>query len=145
MFRPALALILMAATVASAEVPDDWKKISGLLKDFDYEVEKRDDWVQATHDEYLNMFIKGYKKGVLLQAYFETSDMDVSERTIRKLNNKLSRNATVARFYIDSDGDLMCEAWYPGKWDEDRFEIFLEAWHDDTEGQYSPIIPVLGD
>ncbi len=139
MFRSALAFILMAATVASAEVPDDWKKISGLLKDFDYEVEKKDDWVQATHDEYPNMFIKGYKKGVLLQAYFETSDMDVSERTIRKLNNKLNLNATVARFYIDSDGDLMCETWHPGKWDEDRFDIFLEAWHDDTKGQYSTI------
>ena len=50
----------------------------------------------------------------------------------------------MARFYIDSDGDLMCEIWYPGKWDEDRFEIFLEAWHDDTKGQYSTISVLTG-
>jgi hypothetical protein len=132
MLRSALALLLLAATVASAEVPDDWKKIRSVLREFDYEVEKKDDWLQATHDDYLNMFAKGYKDGILLQAYFKTSDMDVSERDIRKLNNKLSLNATTARFYIDGDGDLMCETWYPGKWDKELFKIFLEAWHDDT-------------
>ncbi len=94
MLRTALALLLLAATVASAEVPDDWKKIRSVLRDFDYEVEKQDDWVTATHDDYLNMFVKGYKSGILLQAYFKTSEMDVSENDIRKLNNKLSLNAT---------------------------------------------------
>ena len=124
MHRSALALSLIAATMSSAEVPDDWKKIRGLLKDFDYEVEKMDDWVQATHDDYLNIFVKGYKDGILLQAYFTTSDMDVSERSIRKLNNKLSLNATASRFYIDSDGDLMCEAWFPGDMGRRSFRNF---------------------
>ena len=87
MLRSALALLLLAVTVASAEVPDDWKKIRSLLRDFDYEVEKKDDWVQATHEDShpLNMFIKGYKKGVLVQAYFTTSDEDVSERYCQML------------------------------------------------------------
>ena len=145
MLRTALALVLMAATLASAELPDDWKKVRGLLRDFDYEVDKKDDFLTATHDDYLNMFVKGYKKGILLQAYFTTSEMDVSERAIRKLNNKLSYNATAARFYIDGDGDLMCEAWFPGKWDDDRFELFLDAWNDDTAGQMSLITDALND
>ncbi len=70
MFRSALALILMAATMASAEVPDDWKKIRSLLKDYDYEVEKKDDWVTATHEKYMNMYVKGYKDGILSAGLF---------------------------------------------------------------------------
>ena len=143
MYRSALAMILLAVTLSSAELPDDWKKISNLLKDFEYEVENKENSIKATHHDFLTIYVKGYKKGLLLQGYF--SDPDVSERALRRLNNKLSVKATATRFYIDSDGDLMCEAWFPGDWDEDRFEIFLEAWHKDTDGQYDEIRDTIYD
>jgi hypothetical protein len=133
MLRSALALLLLAVTVASAEVPDDWKKIRSLLKDFDYEVEKQDERLVANHDDHLTLVIVSLGKGVLIRSWFITSDMDVSERDLRKLNNKLNLKATAARYYVDDDGDLMCEAWLAGKWDEDTFEVFLEAWQGDTD------------
>ena len=63
--------------------------------------------------------------------------MDVSERDIRRLNNNLSIKAVVSRFYVDNDGDLMCEAWFPGKFSATHFGVFLRAWNRDTEGVHA--------
>jgi hypothetical protein len=41
-------------------------------------------------------------------------------------------NATVSRTYVDKDGDLALEAWFPGTYDKARFSLFLEEWHRDT-------------
>ena len=87
------------------------------------------------------MILKGYKGGVLLQTYFETSDWDIKDKDLVEMVNRLNAAATVARFYIDGDEDTMVEAWFPGDYDRKRFSTFLEAWHGDTSGQY----PLVGE
>jgi S1-C subfamily serine protease len=145
MYYIVMVALTLASSVASAKVPTDHEKIGTFFRQYNYEVSREEQWLKASHDTYLNLLLKDYKKGVLLQAYFRTSEMDVGEREIRQLNNRLSLKATTARFYLDGDGDLMCEAWYPGRFDRRRFRSFLDAWHDDTKGQFEMISQVLSD
>jgi len=120
---------------------DDAGKVVKHLKKLDYDVEKKDESLSAEHDSELNVTVREYKDGLLVRAWLETSDE--STRTLRKLCNKLNYNATVARMYIDDEDDLIFEAWYPGEYDKDQFDIFMEAWQSDTSGQYSRITDAL--
>lgn len=136
----ALVALVVAAVPASAQF-DDASKVSKHLKKLDYDVEKGDESLTAEHESELNVSVREYKDGLLIRSYIGTSEE--SERTLRKLCNKLNYKATTARMYIDNDGDLIFEAWYPGNYDKDRFDIFMEAWQNDTSGQYSTIKDAL--
>jgi hypothetical protein len=133
----------MAVAISSAvfaEPPKDEKKFRNHLEDEDYDVEKSDDNLTATHDDdYLNIILKAYKGGVLVQTYIATNEMRPWH--VIEMVNTLNTNATVARFYIDSDQDTMIESWYPGKYNKDQFDDFLDAWHSDTRGQ----LPLIRD
>ena len=136
----ALVFLVVGMVPAFAQF-DDAGKVSKHLKKLDYEVEKGDESVSATHESELNLSVREYKDGLLIRAWLETSDESV--KTLRKLCNTLNYNATVARMYIDDEDDLIFEAWYPGEYDKDKFDTFMEAWQNDTSGQYSRIKDAL--
>jgi len=137
----ALVVLAVGAVLAFAQF-DDAGNVAKHLKKLDYQVEKADEKLFATHDIELDLSVAEYRDGYLIRTWCETSDE--SERTLRKLCNKLNHEATVARFYVDNEGDLIFEAWYPGEYDRDQFDIFMEAWQNDTSGQYSTIVDALG-
>lgn len=137
-----LVLLALAAQPAAAQF-DKAKDVKKYLeKKHDYKVEREDSYLSAKHTDWLNMTLREWKGGILLRAYIETSNYDPDD--LKTLCNKLNYNATAARMYIDNENDLIFEAWFPGKYDEDRFAALIEAWHKDTIGQASTIKAELG-
>lgn len=137
----AALLALFVVTSAQAAPPKDAKDFMKHLKKEGYTCEKGDNFVTANHDVQLNLVMKAYNGGVLVQTYAGSNVKDRDE--IVDTVNALNRNATVTRFYIDGDGDTMIEAWYPGEYDKKHFEAFLEAWQGDTKGQGAVILTLV--
>ncbi|HJP34304.1 MAG TPA: hypothetical protein QGF95_27470 [Candidatus Latescibacteria bacterium] len=77
----------------------------------------------------------------MVQTFAKSSDK--KRKDIIDTVNSLNAAATVARFYIDDDGDTMMEAWFPGKYDKKLFGNFLEAWQGDTKGQATAILTLV--
>ena len=144
MFTRILSVALLGLLIASSALaapPKDAKNFMKHLKKQGYECEKGDNFITANHDVQLNIVLKGYSGGVLVQTYAGSNVKDRDD-IIDTVNN-LNSNATVTRFYIDGDGDTMIEAWYPGEYDKDQFEAFLEAWKGDTKGQGAVILSLV--
>ncbi|MFC1525970.1 hypothetical protein ACFL6X_04065 [Candidatus Latescibacterota bacterium] len=137
-----LFAVALVAQPAAAQFDKAKDVAKHLEKKHDYKVEKTDDGLQAKHVDWLNIKITEYKGGLLFWAYLETSQHDRGD--LLELANVLSLNATASRAYVDDEDDLIFEAWFPGKYDDDRFETLLEAWHNDTIGQGSRIQKALG-
>jgi len=132
-----LVLLALAVQPASAQFDKAKDVKKHLEKKHDYRVSKEDNYLSAKHDKWLNMTLREYKGGILMRAYLETSQYDRDD--LEALCNKLNYSATAARMYIDNEDDLIFECWFPGKYDKDRFEALLEAWHNDTIGQAATI------
>lgn len=134
---------LLAAVAAHAQPPEDADGFVAHLEFGAYTVEVGEQAITARHETYLNMVLKAFKGGVLLQTYVETSQRKKDD--VLEVINKLNTNSIAARYYADDEGDTMVEAWYPGGYERQRFSAFLEAWHTDTKGQYSTIAELVDD
>ena len=132
---------LFAASVALAQPPEDAAAFATHLEFSNYTVETGETSLTATHETNLNMILKAYKGGVLLQTWVETSEK--KKKDVTEVINKLNTNAIAARYYLDGEGDTMIEAWFPGGYDKKRFGTFLEAWHADTMGQSATLAELL--
>lgn len=128
----ALVFLAISAQPAAAQFKKA-KDVRNHLKKHDYRVTKEDEYLRAKHDDWLNMTVRGYKGGLLLRAWLETSRQDTDD--LETLANVLNYKATATRIYIDDENDLIYETWFPGEYDKGRFEALLDAWHEDTIGQ----------
>jgi hypothetical protein len=84
------------------------------------------------------MVFRPYKGGLLFTAYLTGSDYAKKGRNqaeYLKIVNALNQAASVARFYVDDDQDLVMEAMWPGDYDRSRFGVFMDLWETDTMAQ----------
>ena len=134
--RLATILVLLASLLpasASAQLSEAAADIRTHLEFLGYEVTVEEDNVAATHESKLDIYLRDYQGGMLMQSYvLVVSNKDEALPTANLLNT----GAAATRFYIDSDGDLAVEAWMPGGYEKARFAAFLEAWDADTLGQF---------
>lgn len=123
---------LVAGTVQAA-LPQKADELKSHLEFLGYEITISDEVMRATHPTNLNVVLKGFRGGILVQSYLTASDYAKEHPTeLMRFANTLNENATVARMYVDKDGDLALEAWFPGQYEKARFSLFLEEWHKDT-------------
>lgn len=123
----------LVATEAQAQIPGGADEISTHLEFLGYEVNQGDANLTATNNAKLDVLLQGYQGGVLMQSFLSSKGR---KEDLLPMANLLNTGAAVTRFYVDSDGDLVIEAWTPGDYDKERFAIFLDAWEADTVGQF---------
>jgi hypothetical protein len=92
-----------------------------------YTIEPGEDFWRATHDKYWNLTFNGYGGGVLFRAFLRPKQ-GVDEGQMLRLANDLNKEAALTRFYVDNDGDLSFEGYYPGQYEKARFVAWLDAW-----------------
>ena len=46
--------------------------------------------------------------------------------------NALGKQLTVMQVYWSDDGNLFAMAWMPGRYEKERFALFMEAWDHDA-------------
>ncbi|MBL7032506.1 MAG: hypothetical protein ISR91_00010 [Candidatus Delongbacteria bacterium] len=130
--RFALILIMtLSAVIVNAGLPDKADDVTTHLEFMGYTVENNDDdYLKARHDSHLNMILKKFRGGILLKAYMTGSSYAVTHYDdFCELVNELNLNASAARYYIDSDIDLVVEGYYPGVYDRTSFGIYMEAFN----------------
>ena len=114
------------------------EQASNHLQFLGYEITDSGESKLARHSEKWNMVFKSYKGGLLFTAYLTGSDYAKNRRNeteYLKLINALNHAASVARFYIDDDQDLVMEAVWPADYDRSQFGAFMDLWDHDTRAQ----------
>ena len=127
--------LCLLATPALAEGPAHAREIIRQLQSLGYQAElEGGDQIRATHGDRLNLQLKDFRGGILVASYFgHKPDAGKHRSGFLEVVNRLNRGAVAARFYIDEDGDLAIEGWYPGEYEPERFAVFLRAFDDERD------------
>jgi len=137
-----LALLVSPALAGPFAGSDAYKEHFEFLG---YSVQDGETSLIAKHDTYYNVSVKPYKGGMLVVTFFGTTDKAKNDRVgFFQFLNGMNAEAVAARYYEDSDGDVIVEGWYPGDYDRTRFGVFLENFNgitdqlggSDVAGQY---------
>ena len=95
-----------------------------------YDVSDNDERLRVTHAQNLNFSLKKFRGGVLITTFFGGSEYGKNNRgSFLALVNKLNQGAVVARYYVDSDGDMVIEGYCPGEYNKKTFSAFLDAFN----------------
>lgn len=122
---------------ATADLPDKTDRVVNVLEDFGYEVSVGEDYIEATHEDHLDLTVEAFYDGMLFTSYFITGDYGHSNMAAYlELMNELNQNAVATRYYIDFEGDFLIEGFYPGKYRKKQLEAFLESLYVDEEDLY---------
>lgn len=64
---------------------------------------------------------------------------DAKDALAEKLEfaNSFNGKASVARAYVESDGDIMVEAWYPRAYVREDFGVFIDNFQNDIDASVS--------
>ena len=123
------ALMLIVST-GYAKPPENSSDVIKHLEFLGYEVSMNSTRIKAKHSKNLNLLIRKYRGGILATAYFVSSEYGKSNKSSwLHLINKLNRKAAAARYYLDSDGDMLIEGYYPGDYNKKSFSAFLDAFN----------------
>lgn len=129
--RCLLGVLLLAATlpVVAAE-PEDADNVIKHLEFLGYEVTRKDEQLNARHEKHSNVSLKRYAGGILLTAYYTGNAHSRANRLdFLELVNRFNTDAVAARYYVDKDGDLTVEGYYPGPYRKDLFGLFMENYN----------------
>jgi hypothetical protein len=129
-------LILLASGISPllAAPPENSGDVIKHLEFMGYEVSMDDERILANHSSNLNILIKSYRGGMLVTSYFRGTEYGQSNKSSwLTLINELNQNAAAARYYVDNDGDMAIEAYYPGDYNKKSFSAFLDAFNLDRD------------
>ena len=104
------------------------QQIETHLQFLGYAISHEDDRTVARHPTKYNMLIKPFVGGFLFTTFFGCTDLAKRNRLgYLNLVNTLNAKATVARYYVDKDSDLVAEAWHFSEYERTAFGIFMDA------------------
>lgn len=123
-----LVLIGSLNVSAVAAPPEKAGDIMEHLSFLGYKVSMDEKRITADHEEHLYFALKKYRTGMLATAFFGGSDYGKQNMgAFLQRVNELNRSAAVNRYYVDVDGDLAIEAFYPGEYDKQAFSAFMQV------------------
>ena len=93
---------------------------------------EREDFYIAKHPHRYNISLLCYRIGFLIRAIFGKKE-GARQEWAADFVNRLNQKAFVARFYVDEDGDLNVEAFWPYFYDRTTFGTFLDVWERDLD------------
>ncbi len=133
---PALSLVLFLSLHPSthAALPDQADAISQHLSFLGYDVSQDNERLIAKHAKNQNLIIRKLSGGLLLTSHYSANAKGKQHRTeLLNLVNQLNEKSIAARYYIDSDFDLIIERYYQGGYDKTNFGLFLDTLNDDQK------------
>ena len=95
-------------------------------------------YIKARHPTRPNMYIARHKSGVLFSAPYATTDEGKKLRgELLDFVNTFNALGAVCRAYVDKDGDIAVEAWFPGVYLRPELSVFLDLLSDDVMKGFS--------
>ncbi|RMG12534.1 MAG: hypothetical protein D6731_13595 [Planctomycetota bacterium] len=82
--------------------------------------------------------------GYILRSYWSATEAGKAQRAaFLDLVNQLNAEAVASRYFLDGDGDLVAEAWFPGGYEKKSFGNFLSRFNADWTvclGKHGPAL-----
>jgi len=126
------ALFCFTSPTFSQNAPDPLQPFANHLSFSGYKCTAQGAVLQAQHRSKPSFTLSPYGSGVIIKAWFQKKQNTPEIRqSLLTIANTMNDKATLARFYLDSDGDLIMEAWYPLPYVKENFAAFLDAWETD--------------
>lgn len=124
-----ITLPLFAGT-SFASPPEKAAEIIKHLEFLGYDVSLDSERITGTHSENFNIYVKKYRGGMLFTSFLLSTDYGKEHLDdFLPLVNKLNQKASAVRWYVDGDGDLIIEGYYPGEYEKQAFSTFLDAYN----------------
>jgi len=122
-----VTILAGSSSLALAAKPDQAADLAKHLEFAGYTVETTDERLVAKHEERSSLALYKLRNGVLMQAYFISTDKVEADRAAcLEMTNRANTRSTAAHSYFDKQGDLVLEAWYQPPYDRKRFAQFLD-------------------
>lgn len=131
-----LGLWLMPAHLSWASQSNELNQVAAHLKSLGYETAPEGIGLKARHPKHLDVFVKRFGNGTLFTVYLTTKEAARKNKgALLEFVNSLNNENTAARAYLNKDGYLVLEAWYPGAYQKAAFSLFANEWITDTTEQ----------
>jgi hypothetical protein len=120
--------------MGTGDIEQTKDQIANHLQFLGYDVVKEEKIIRAKHPKKPNMAARVFSDGVLHTSYWGTNDYAKRNRQgLLEYLNGLNLGASVARYYVDKDNDLVIESWYMGGYERTNYGRFLELCDGDFE------------
>jgi hypothetical protein len=129
-------LFLITTLLLSSALNAQQRTLSQVIIDhlsyLGYKTERIENKIAANHHIKPGFDIIVIKNGVLFRAWFQHKNLNATQLAkFILLVNRLNENTTVARFYVDSEQDLIIEGWYALPYSKKSFSNFITTWEYD--------------
>ena len=123
-----LSFAFLATSPAFAVLPDNASEIKSHLEFMGYDVSYFKEHIVAKHPVHPNIVIGQHTTGLVVSKPYKSTERGRQNRTkLISLANDLNAAAMAVRYYVDKDGDLIVEAYYPGSYNKQSFSLFIDA------------------
>lgn len=132
--RALIAIAFLGGSPAWAAPPDDSEEITSHLEFMGYDVSINPERLSAKHSNNPNILLKKFRAGILVSGYYTGTAYGRSHRSqFMAVANTLNSESVAGRFYVDKDGDLVLESYYPGSYNKKAFSAFMENFNQATK------------
>ena len=123
---------LFFGAVAHAESLVSKEPIIEHLEFLGYECDRVEAGIRAKHLSKIPLYITYAFGGIRMQTGFPGKPpySDIGSRF--KITNALGKQLSVMQTYWSEEGNLFAMAWMPGRYEKERFALFIEAWDHDA-------------
>lgn len=124
---------------------DLMRKVRLQLEQLDYELEQKEEGVyEADRTDRWHFLLTENLGGLVFRTYIGTRE-DAPVEALHGMINDVQRQAFVASLYLDEEGDLTVEAWWPDTFAGEAFERFVQAWNRDLSilGNHPDVVDLL--
>lgn len=131
-----LGLGLIPTHISWASQTNELNQVAAHLKSLGYETAPEGIGLKAKHPKHFDVFVKPFGNGILFTVYLTTKESARKNKgALMEFVNSLNTENTAARAYLNKDGYLVLEAWYPGAYQRSSFTTFADEWITDTTEQ----------
>ena len=93
-----------------------------------YKVEQETDCVFVSEPARFSWMLKDFRGGVMFRKSFPASEGGRERpEALLALSNRMNTDAGLLRTYVDAQGDLAIEAWFPNLYERRSFGRFVMA------------------
>ena len=127
-----LFLFPLVCSGAHAEQTSSKDPLIEHLEFLGYECDFVEAGIRAKHFSKIHLYITYAFGGIRMQTGFpgKSPHSDVGSRY--HVTNDLMKRFSVIQLFWSNDGSLFAMGWMPGRYEKERFALFMEAWDHDS-------------
>lgn len=126
------ALMISAPTWSAP--PDEIDDLTQHLEFMGYDVSVNSERMAAKHASQPNILLKKFRSGVLVTSFYSGTPYGKSHKEqFLNVVNSLNSDSVAARYYVDADGDMVLEAYYPGSYNKKAFSAFIDNYNQSSK------------